>query len=529
MKTLLLVDLSGLWRMNWHATQDMELGEAYSRTVNAVQRIVSHYDYCAICIDRPPYNRKQLHPDYKGQREAPSPQMVEQFDRVKARLEADGLLLWGAAGFEADDIIATAVTTMRRQTVKSADSELEIMIASSDKDLMQLVSDAPRVRQMSFATGQVLDEAAVFEKFGVKPAGMLDLLALTGDASDNVPGVKGVGPKTAAIIVSSPQGLEGALRGEPIKGLTQRLADAIADERETVLLARRLITLATDAPIKFSEVFEHREPKPLANTNNQFDDHEPAVIDAEFEEVPAAAKNSHEAPGAMHPQASPATPTETVVDEVRQAAQRAPRAPAPDALALRPKEWALQLEPGTTRDAYLMAGKLHSSRLFTQFGSADAIFAVVLRGRSLGLDAVTSLANFHVIEGKPTLSAALIVGLVLKSGLAEYFELVESTDEKATWATKRKGGRREVTMSFGVTDALNAGLMAGSPDDARGVPSRSGKPSNYDKYRRNMFRWRAATELARAVYADVCAGLYSPDEIGEGVYDPQIEANISAG
>ena len=73
-------------------------------------------------------------------------------------------------------------------------------------------------------------------------------------------------------------------------------------------------------------------------------------------------------------------------------------------------------------------------------------------------------------------------------------------------------------MTFSVRDALNAGLMIGTPDDARGVPSRSGKPSNYDKYRKTMFRWRAAVELARAVYPDVTTGIYTPDEISDGSF-----------
>jgi hypothetical protein len=70
-------------------------------------------------------------------------------------------------------------------------------------------------------------------------------------------------------------------------------------------------------------------------------------------------------------------------------------------------------------------------------------------------------------------------------------------------------------------------MLTGTPDDARGV-SKSGKPSNWDKYRATMLRWRAATELARAVYPDVVTGLYSPDEISEGTHDPQIEAKLNA-
>jgi hypothetical protein len=172
-----------------------------------------------------------------------------------------------------------------------------------------------------------------------------------------------------------------------------------------------------------------------------------------------------------------------------------------------------------------MAKALYNSRLYSNFPSHEAIFAVILRGRSLGLDATTALANFHVVEGKPTMSATLIVGLVLQSGKAEYFDLLETTDERAEYLTRRKGSTQEVKMAFTLADAIAAGVLETQRDGTvRGV-SRSGKPSNWDKWRRTMLRHRCAVELARAVYPDVCAGLYTPDEISEGRV---VEATIDA-
>jgi 5'-3' exonuclease len=486
---------------------------------------VAGYDHVAVCLDSQPYRRSEVFGEYKAGRESLSPQAMEQFQRVKERLIADGLLLWSAPGLEADDVIATAVTMARGH-------DLETTIASSDKDLMILVSDADHVRQLSFATGAVFDEEAVRLKFGVLPSGMRDLLALTGDKSDNVPGVTGVGEKTAALVVNSPAGLDGALRGEPVKGLTPRLADLIADNRETVLLARKLIQLDTTAPINFSDVFNRREPRPLTTTTTGFDeaDFEDAPPSEPRAAAPVASNDVQPKTSKTELKSAPVTVEQVVEAGRKAAAPETMRQPAPDAIVLRPeppKEWALQLEPGTTRDAWTMAKTLHDSRLFTQFNNAQAIFAVILRGRSLGIDAVTSLANFHIIEGRATMHAALIVGLILKSGKAEYFDLAETSDEKATWVTKRKGSTRETVMTWTVADALNAGMLVGTPDDARGV-SKSGKPSNWDKYRPAMLRWRAATELARAVYPDVTTGLYTPDEISEGVHDPEIEERHSA-
>jgi len=467
----------------------MELGEAYSRTVNKVQSLVSGYDHVAICLDEPPYKRKEIFPEYKSHREAPPPQMTEQFTRVKERLVADGLLLWGAPGYEADDIIATAVPL-------AVDAGLDVMIASSDKDLLQCVTDAvaegvSRVRCMSFATGQVFDQATVIEKFGVPPAMMGDLLALMGDKSDNIPGVAGVGPKTAADLLKQ-FGTFDDVFSFADQITKPKVRDSVIAGASAAKLGRQVVTLYTDAPIKFTEIFERRDPKPIAKMRG-FDD-----LDEDEPE--------------------PVKPT---------AVQRSDRPRQSTEIVKLPVDWALQLEPDTTRDAYTMAVRLHESRLFTQFGSADAIFAVILRGRSLGIDAVTSLANFHVIKGRPVMHASLIVGLVLKSGKAEHFDLVETTDEKATWITKRKGSAREVPLTWDISDALNAGLLIGTPEKCMGV-SVSGLPSNWDKYRRTMLRWRAATELARAVYPDVTTGLYTPDEIADGVYDPQLEARFEA-
>ncbi len=126
--------------------------------------------------------------------------------------------------------------------------------------------------------------------------------------------------------------------------------------------------------------------------------------------------------------------------------------------------------------------------------------AVILRGRSMGLDMMTALDGFHVIEGKPTASSMLLVACVLNSGKAEYFELVETTNERATWVTKRIGGRKEVPLTFSIEDAQRAGLV------------KSG--GNWTKHPRAMCRKQAGAELARAVYPDVCANVYTTDEMG---------------
>lgn len=512
MKTLVLIDLSGLFRQNWHASQDLEVNEAFSRTVSKVRAIASRFDYAAVCCDCPPYMRKAISPEYKAQRDAPPPLLVEQLTRTKERLIADGMLLWECKGYEADDIIATAVAQA---------AGLDVMIASSDKDALSLVSDARHVRAMPFTFPEkVYTEAEVKEKFGVTPERMPDLLALWGDTSDNIPGLKGVGAKKAAALLERFGSFENIF-AQCSQIEQPALREAVYAGADAALLARKLVALYTNAPIKFSDIYEQREVKSLTTQKSKLDELEDAI----FEPAPAAE------PAAPMKQAQQAEDADGIAAAGRAAANAEPaRKPEPTAMVLRPsapvteQEWSIQLEPPNAKAAFWLAEQIQNSRLFSSsFGTAEAIFTIILRGRALGIDAVTSLSNFHMIEGRPAMHAALIVGLVLRSGKAEYFDLAHTDETKATWVTKRKGSSREVTLTFSTADAQEAGLLEMVDGKLRGV-SKSGKPSNWSKYRKVMLRWRAATDLARAVYPDVVTGLYTPDEIAEGVHDPEIEA-----
>jgi hypothetical protein len=173
---------------------------------------------------------------------------------------------------------------------------------------------------------------------------------------------------------------------------------------------------------------------------------------------------------------------------------------------VRHERFALALEPSNVSNAYTLAKHLYNSGLFRAHSNPDSIFAVIMTGRTMGLDALTSLRGMHIIEGKPQISAALMVGMVLRSGLAEYFECIESTDERATWETKRVGARKERKESFTMKDADVAGYTR---------KSNSGKPTQWQKGPRTMLRWRAAAELAREVYPDVVSNVYIPGELEE--------------
>lgn len=149
-----------------------------------------HPDYVCVVFDAPgPSFRHEMYDQYKANRQKMPEDLVVQVPYIKNLVSYQGIPQLERQGYEADDLIAALTHWGREQG-------LEVVIVSGDKDLLQLVED-PHVRQWDPQRDLVLQEQQVFERFGVTPRQMKDLLALMGDSSDNVPGVKGVGEKTA--------------------------------------------------------------------------------------------------------------------------------------------------------------------------------------------------------------------------------------------------------------------------------------------------------------------------------------------
>ena len=147
-------------------------------------------DYLCVVFDPPgPTHRHEMYDAYKATRQKMPEDLVTQVPYIKELVSYHGVAQLEKEGYEADDVIATL-------TRWAADHDLEVVIVSGDKDLLQLVSD-PRVRQWDPQKDRVFTEEGVAERFGVTPGQMVDYLALVGDSTDNIPGVKGVGEKTA--------------------------------------------------------------------------------------------------------------------------------------------------------------------------------------------------------------------------------------------------------------------------------------------------------------------------------------------
>lgn len=161
---------------------------------------------------------------------------------------------------------------------------------------------------------------------------------------------------------------------------------------------------------------------------------------------------------------------------------------------------ALAIIPTSLPEVQSMAEILAKSNLLPEGlkGKAPDVVVQILAGQELGLAPMASIRGVHIVQGKPLLSADTMVALVLGSGLAEYFSLVEETDVKVTYETKRKGSPHAQRATWSDEDTKLAGLNT---------------KDNWRLHKKQMRRARARAILARDVYPDVLAGCYDPDEI----------------
>ncbi|HER27085.1 MAG TPA: DNA polymerase I, partial [Rhodospirillales bacterium] len=183
--------------------------------------------------------RNDIYPDYKAHRPPPPEDLIPQFDLVRQATRALNVACVDMPGFEADDLIATYATLAKEQGA-------DVTVVSSDKDLMQLVDD--KVIMFDAMKNKEIRAEQVMEKFGVGPDRVIEVQALAGDSSDNVPGVPGIGLKTAALLVNEYGDMEGVLaHAEDIKQPKRR--QSLIDFAEAARISKQLVTLKTDVAI----------------------------------------------------------------------------------------------------------------------------------------------------------------------------------------------------------------------------------------------------------------------------------------
>ena len=209
--------------------------------VNMLQRIHDEHapSHLGMVLDSPGKNfRHDIYPEYKANRTTMPDELRVQIPRIKEIVQAYNIPILELAGYEADDIIATLATRWEQAGV-------EVVIVSGDKDFMQVVSE--RVSMLDTMWDRRIGPAEVHAKFGVEPGRVVEVQALMGDSTDNIPGIPGIGEKTAIKLITQWQNLDGVLNNAAaIKG---KLGARIRENAGLARLSKTLATLKQDVPL----------------------------------------------------------------------------------------------------------------------------------------------------------------------------------------------------------------------------------------------------------------------------------------
>ncbi|MFO8155401.1 MAG: 5'-3' exonuclease H3TH domain-containing protein, partial [Thiohalospira sp.] len=255
---LILVDGSSYLYRAYHAMPALTSadGEATGATygvVNMLRRLLRDYqpERMAVVFDAPGRTfRDDIYADYKANRPPMPDELARQIPDIHTLVKAMGLPLIQHDGVEADDVIATLAR-------RAAAADESVVISTGDKDLAQLVDD--HVTLVNTMTDTVLDPESVVEKFGVPPERIIDYLALVGDTSDNIPGVPGVGPKTAVKWLEAHGDLDAIIAAAPeMKG---KVAENLRAHLDQLPRSRELVTVRDDLDLGVApEDLARREP-----------------------------------------------------------------------------------------------------------------------------------------------------------------------------------------------------------------------------------------------------------------------------
>jgi len=472
--TLLIVDFSAVFWRNWHASASEALTYARQRTVEHVRAMAADYTHTIVALDSPNCWRRDIWPEYKANRPPKDEAALEQMRQAQADLAA----LYPIAAherWEADDVIAELAANLPH--------DWTACILGADKDLVQLLGE--RVTMHHLSRSEVITAAMAEDTIKLPLHSYSDYLALCGDKSDNVLGVQGVGPVRAAELLAKYESIDGIYYAldEDEQEFTPKLRQALKDARKrencSIWTAQKLVKLpAGYAPACVID------PVTIIKTWNpptKDTDAMNTIDDADFDE----------------PQPAPAAPA-----PIPAIPPPAPSQPSSSARAIVPTgDWQRALEPADSKGAYGLAKVVVASRMFSGYGTPEQAMLVIMAGREFGLGAMASLRSFHVVEGKPTMSAQAMMARCLEHGSCKMFRVVRSkcSNDLAVVEVQRHGWPEAETYTWSIEDAKRAGLAS--------------RP-NWSKYPREMLINRCIAEAARFVWPEVMAGVYAPEEFG---------------
>jgi DNA polymerase-1 len=250
MPTMLLVDAFAVIHRAFHALPDFRAPDGtpvnvvygfFSTFLKAVRDIKP--DYVAIAFDLPsPTVRHQVFEAYKAQRPEAPPELSQQVPLVKELIESMGLPILSSPGYEAEDVLATVIQTTQQE-------DLVYVIVTGDRDTLQLVGDKVKIYFLKRGLSDIslADPRWVSGEYGVDPSQIVDVKALTGDPSDNIPGIAGIGEKTAIDLVKHYGSTEKIMTN--LSKLPERPQKLLTGKADLVRQNKDLVTIRTDAPL----------------------------------------------------------------------------------------------------------------------------------------------------------------------------------------------------------------------------------------------------------------------------------------
>ena len=250
-KTFYLIDgTSYIFRAFFGVRQQLSTSKGFPTNalygfINMLQKVIRDEkpDYLVVAFDSPEKTfRHKIYSDYKANRDAPPEELSKQFPYFEPLVEAYGLSSIRRPGFEADDIIGTLAK-------KGTQEGLDVVIVSGDKDMMQLISS--NVHMFDTMKNKKFMNKEVLEKFGVPPEKVIEVMGLMGDSSDHIPGVTGVGPKTAAELIQKFGSIE-SLYNRIDEVEKNKVKEKLERDKKNAFMSRQLVSIDTEMDLKFN-------------------------------------------------------------------------------------------------------------------------------------------------------------------------------------------------------------------------------------------------------------------------------------
>ncbi len=261
MKKILVIDGNSIINRAFYGVRALSTKDG--RPTNAIYGMISIIskqlsalkpDYAAVAFDlKEPTFRHKMYPEYKAGRHPTPEELIAQFADAKECLSLMGFHILELSGYEADDIQGTVA----KMAHKHPDTESYIL--SGDRDLLQLIDDKVTVLLATNADTKVMDRAAFAEEYGISPSAFVDMKALMGDSSDNIPGVAGIGKKTAGTLIQNFGTLDSIYENINDSRITKGVREKLLTDKDNAYLSRNLAEIDTNSPIEQSlEALEYK-------------------------------------------------------------------------------------------------------------------------------------------------------------------------------------------------------------------------------------------------------------------------------